>query len=231
MDWRLCTVIFLTILVIYLLSSYRKDCCVDSLRYGTMTQETMAYLRERLDRDLIDTLDELIDFLPTPSCNTSAYTMKELKYLQRVCNGATSAEKTLARKYDADALVGLREYAAEKSLDWAAVAANIESVHTIALLLKIHYNRPRPSQLGCALNMPVYALKSVSAHSPSYVSGHTLVAYYAARALSKKYPAHRDTLNRLADEVRLSREIGGWHYPSDCDGAIIVANYLAEKLK
>lgn len=230
MEWGICIIITLTILVIYLLSCYRKDCCVNSLKYGTVSQEHMAMLRKYMSKEVTEHFDNIMDFLPCPASNMSRETVDELCYLQKACNNATAEQKALAYKYDEGFSEAFFEYA-RSNLDGVNIddlKRKLGEVSAICMLIKLHYNRPRPYQLGAALNIPIYPLKSVTAHTPSYISGHTCQAYYLAWRIGKLHPDHKDRLVALAETVRKSREYGGWHFPSDNIGAILVAKYLAE---
>lgn len=82
--------------------------------------------------------------------------------------------------------------------------------------LKVVYNRPRPFQMAGYMNIPLYPiLQSSKAYSGSYPGGHVLLSLFGYHIFSRRYPhLKRDLLNFVVD-VKLSREEGGVHYPSD----------------
>ena len=85
------------------------------------------------------------------------------------------------------------------------------STNFIIIILKLLYNRARPKQVNKSIN----TLKSFSAQTPAYPSGHAFQAYYLAKVYSKKYPQQKEQLWRLADKCSLARVHAGLHYKSD----------------
>ena len=101
-----------------------------------------------------------------------------------------------------------------------------ESTKTI-LILKYHYNRPRPYQLGEHYGIPDFKIHNLdSAKTPAYPSGHTTQAYVIYHCLSKLYPSHSDSLKQIADFVSNSRIMARAHYPSDISFGKVVAKYI-----
>jgi len=101
----------------------------------------------------------------------------------------------------------------------------------LAMKLKVHYGRPRPYEL--ALHHDVYfkynkkIQKQGTAGTPSYPSGHTLAAYFAAYVASYVRPEFKNKLMKRAEMVAHSRIYEGLHFPSDNQFSIyIVENFL-----
>ena len=104
-------------------------------------------------------------------------------------------------------------------------------VETLAMKLKVHYKRPRPYEL--ALHHDVYfkynkkIQKKGTAGTPSYPSGHTMAAYFAAYVASYAKPELRNKLMKRAEMVARSRIYEGVHFPSDNQFSIfLVENVL-----
>ena len=100
---------------------------------------------------------------------------------------------------------------------------------TLAMKLKLYYNRPRPYQLAPHHGIDIKyndAIQKGTASTPSYPSGHTLSAYFAAFICSNMYPAFKNQFLQAAKMVADSRIYEGVHFPSDNDFSI----YLAEKV-
>ena len=103
-------------------------------------------------------------------------------------------------------------------------------VETLAIKLKLHYNRPRPYEL--ALRNKIYLRynkkiqKQGTAGSPSYPSGHTMIAYFAAHVAAFVKPELKDELLKRAEWVAYSRMYEGVHFRSDNDFSI----YLVENV-
>jgi membrane-associated phospholipid phosphatase len=83
------------------------------------------------------------------------------------------------------------------------------------------YNRARPHQVAPQLlnyengNL----LKSQSASTPSYPSGHAVQSYYLARHLALHFPAKRNEFIAIAKRISDIRIMAGLHFPSDRDFA------------
>jgi acid phosphatase (class A) len=77
--------------------------------------------------------------------------------------------------------------------------------------------RPRPYHLESKLQ-PLARI-----NSPSFTSGHTLWAFVQAYTWSLIVPEKKDQFLALAEEIRMSREIMGIHYPSDNEAARKIA--------
>tara|TARA_Y100001937_G_scaffold27415_1_gene39399 strand:- start:985 stop:1710 length:726 start_codon:yes stop_codon:yes gene_type:complete len=91
-------------------------------------------------------------------------------------------------------------------------------VEVLAMKLKMHFNRPRPFQMAEYYDVNLNYNKTIqhgAADAPSYPSGHTLSAYFAARVLSYLYPKYEDELLRRAMMVADSRIAEGVHFKSD----------------
>ena len=83
--------------------------------------------------------------------------------------------------------------------------------------MKWYFKRPRPYHLEPKLQ-PLTRIKS-----PSFASGHTLWSFTEAYIFSEIIPEKRELFLQKADEVRLSRELMGIHYPSDNEAGRVIA--------
>jgi membrane-associated phospholipid phosphatase len=81
----------------------------------------------------------------------------------------------------------------------------------IIRFFKIIINRARPQQINRELDV----LKSKTAFTPAYPSGHAFQAYYLARVLSSRYPEKAEMFSKIAEDCALARVYAGLHYPSD----------------
>jgi PAP2 superfamily len=92
----------------------------------------------------------------------------------------------------------------------------------VAMCLKEHYRRPRPSQL-CPLVEPMLDQPD----TPSYPSGHSLQARLIARCLDAAWPDYRQRhvlLTDLPTRIGENRVIAGIHYPLDAQGGMAAAD-------
>ena len=85
----------------------------------------------------------------------------------------------------------------------------MQDTRVMEFTIKYKLFRPRPYHLEPKLQ-PL-----VKINSPSFASGHTLWAFIQAFTWSEVVPEMQSKFIALAEEIRLSREIMGIHYPSD----------------
>jgi hypothetical protein len=96
---------------------------------------------------------------------------------------------------------------------------------------KSFFNVSRPNVLASKHGIPFKYDYLESAQTPSYPSGHTAQAYYAALLLADKYPLLREGLLNIAKMVEQSRVDRGVHYPSDNKAGKLLATVLYENKK
>lgn len=91
-------------------------------------------------------------------------------------------------------------------------------VEVLAMKLKMHYGRPRPYQIADYYGIELDYNKTIQhgkANAPSYPSGHTLAAYFAARVIGYIDSKYQDDLIEKAKMVADSRIAEGVHFKSD----------------
>ena len=95
------------------------------------------------------------------------------------------------------------------------------------------FQRPRPYHLADNMKMEFdfMPLHSDSMKSPAYPSGHSLQSRLLANHFSKKYPNHKEGLIKAAEECGMGRVYSGWHYPSDHDASVKLANEVSPKIQ
>lgn len=101
----------------------------------------------------------------------------------------------------------------------------------ITTMLKRIYNRARPAHIAPEVINEGNGtlLRSDSADTPSYPSGHAVQTYYLAKVLSRKFPAKTQPLMEVATKCANIRIMAGLHYPSDRDfGWGVVDHYLTD---
>lgn len=101
----------------------------------------------------------------------------------------------------------------------------------ITKMLKWFYNRARPAQIAPELINEANGtlLRSDSASTPAYPSGHAVQTYYLAKILARKFPAKTQAIMDVATKCANIRIMAGHHYPSDRDFAWwVVDRYLTD---
>ena len=97
--------------------------------------------------------------------------------------------------------------------------------------LKWGYNRARPAQIAPDLINEANGtlLRSESADTPAYPSGHAVQTYYLAKILARRFPAKTQALMEAATKCANIRIMAGLHYPTDRDfGWWVVDRYLTD---
>jgi len=193
---------------------------LDELRY-TGTPE--VYLKtSRSDFKYLDIDLEPLLNMPPPA-NSSERTKKELLEMKSFIEKEHSNEfKSNLEKMDQDpAKFVIDSY---QSLSGKPVPKEIlkfitsGDVEVLVMKLKMHYGRPRPYQLADYHGVNLNYNKKVqngAASTPSYPSGHTLAAYFAARIIGYVDPTHQEELIKKAEMVADSRTVEGVHFKSD----------------
>ena len=104
----------------------------------------------------------------------------------------------------------------------------IGGVRAIILILKYHYNRPRPFQVAQAKGLKLDSENLQSASTPSYPSGHAAQGRFIGRYLSDLYPEYGNELMKIGDDIAYSRNMAKVHYPSDSEFGKLIGDEMYE---
>ena len=166
-------------------------------------------------------INPLLNF--PPAKNSSDQTKRELLEMKAFMESDHSEDfKSNLKKMDEDpAGFIINEYkkisnksVPKKVLDFITGG----DVEVLAMKLKMHYNRPRPYQIADYYGIDLNYNKTIQhgeANAPSYPSGHTLAAYFAARVIGYIDPKYQEDLIKKAEMVADSRIAEGVHFKSD----------------
>lgn len=91
----------------------------------------------------------------------------------------------------------------------------VDDLNSLVIQLKSNYQRPRPFQVAYYTNQNLHPYESASAQSPSYPSGHAMIALFICNIVAHHYEDKKEELLKIAKQVADSRIILGLHYPSD----------------
>ena len=119
----------------------------------------------------------------------------------------------------------------EMSLAEMDVIMTNTRVMFITKMMKWFYNRARPAQIAPEIINEANGtlLRSDSAATPAYPSGHAVQTYYLAKILARKFPAKTQAIMDIATKCANIRIMAGHHYPSDRDFAWwVVDRYLTD---
>lgn len=193
---------------------------LDELKYTGTPEVFLKTSRsdfKYMDIDLAPLLN-----MPPPT-NSSKTTKMELMEVKRFMEQEHSEDfKSSLKKMDEDpAQFIIDSYGqlsgksiSKKLLDFI-IGGDVE---ILAMKLKMHYERPRPYQIAKHYGIDLKYNKEIqhgAAAAPSYPSGHTLSAYFAARVIGYVDPAYEDKLIEKSKMVADSRIAEGVHFKSD----------------
>ena len=186
------------------------------LIYGNPSYESVELIRNSiLLREWIKNgvFDKLIQY-EYPSENV---TKQELLYLLELSNNLDSSRLEKIVRLDRDLFGVMSDFLHSYGITHSKeqVYANIAVYDPIIDYLKVKFNRPRPFQTAAYYGIPLYPKIKTDASDSSYPSGHTFLSLCFYDYYSKRYPKLAPDLMNFAVDVKLSREEGGVHYPSD----------------
>ena len=166
--------------------------------------------------------------LPKPPSPDSKEAKEQMMKTISEVNDATDKEKQEYIHTDEDASYYIKEYMDNNDLDYNEDM--IEFIEDQCVPIIRHYkntfNYPRPYQLAEKYKVKLKKLKTGTASTPSYPSGHTVQPYVVANFYGKKYPGHKKNLRKMADKTAYGRVNAGLHYPMDYSAGIKLADSL-----
>jgi hypothetical protein len=195
---------------------------INQIFYGFPSKENGQYLDKAT---IYDKYYSQFTNTPFPA-NDSAETMKELYVISNALNDGKDKNVHLIidQQYYSYAL---KQFAKQGiNISDETLQKIILNVAPLVMRLKMHYQRPRPFQLGFLANIPLFPHGSTPAQAPAYPSGHGCQARYFALVLSHFFPEKEDFLIQLSDFIAYSRVSIGVHFPSDNAFGQAIAEYL-----
>lgn len=203
-----------------LMRSLSENLHLNTLCYGGLLPKHQVIVdRQESDPTTVLGRWDRKPLLPPPHPNASAETVIELNYIVEAQHLADKEDIAFGLSIDkpknhyawwsreVKSITG-RFHSPEK---FGMIAVNAEG---FLMHLKGHFDRARPYQLGPVLGKNIHMLLS-DPRTPSYPSGHSFEAYLFAFILGDEHPEHQADLIDLAEQVGVTRVIGGVHYPSD----------------
>jgi hypothetical protein len=171
--------------------------------------------------------------LPQPSANSSLETGKDLLTVQGATYlRANGIEKSI-KKHDTDPAFAAKRYMDIFGLEYDQqfIDKVLDESAYIVKTIKNNFNRPRPYQLAPYYDIELDVMRSRTAKTPAYPSGHSTQSRLIAEIYAAKYPEHRTNLIKAAEECGQGRIMAGFHYPSDHKAGVYLAKRLHSLLK
>ena len=184
--------------------------------YGNPSYESVEMIRNSIllrEWSRLGVFEPLKD-MPYPE---EMETRQELEYLVYLQQSVDSPRLAYCKRVDEQLFEVMSEFLASYGVTASAeeIYQSIQVYDPIIDYLKVVYNRPRPFQTAAAYGIPLYPLIKTNASDSSYPSGHTLLALFFRHIYMKRHPELGKELMRFVVDIKLTREQGGVHYPSD----------------
>jgi len=205
---------------------------LNDVTYGNPNQLAIDWMKKKCIGDaVIPVLDKTfgskLDF-PT---NESETTKEELNEVKRAISiiGEEENKSHLQRfiRYDKNLLQTINATFITKGLSVDDITRDVTvDITPTVYKLKMKYQRARPYQLAEYYKLKLFPYNSLTAHTPSYPSGHTIQAYCILNVIGNKYPETYQYCIKMIDDVAQSRISMGVHFPSDNDASYIIAREI-----
>lgn len=201
---------------------------LEKLKYGNLTSEQEVEIEN--DNSVFKNYSEYFINEPYPDVNK---TMVEISNLEKLIKSKTESDnwkdvKELITHVDNKSIDVLEMYVNDLGIefkrDYLQKISN--KLRPFVLSLKKHYNRPRPYQVACYTNQPLFPFASKTAHTPSYPSGHALQGYFLCKVIAFHNPEKEKELTEIAETIAKTREVLGVHYLSDN----LFSKYIVDEL-
>ena len=171
-----------------------------------------------------------LNIIPKPQDHRSDAVKKELLYLKKLNKSLTKKQIKKINYYD-NGEYNFHSFLKKHGYDTNLklfIAMDNELAHVIHNI-KHEINRPRPFQTALYHKVDLFPLKSLTAWSGSYPSGHGFQAVFWYKYYSYKFPKIKSKLKIFCKEYADSRIYAGYHYPSDNLVSKKLAKYFFEK--
>ena len=124
----------------------------------------------------------------------------------------------------------IRKYMDDNDLEYddATVRKLVEIGAGVGRFYKNKFQRARPWDLTEPLGIDMEIMEpSEPTMTPAYPSNHSLQSRLVAEYYGKKYREHYEELVKAADQVGFGRIKAGWHFPSDHQAGVKIAEHVA----
>ena len=205
------------ILIIYLYTVHLFSLVGILMIYGNPSYASVELIKQSIlvrEWNRLGVFDEL-KRMPYPDEETTQRELWELVELQKTVD---SVRLQYCKKVDVNLFGVMSEFLSSYGVTESAeqIKQNVDIYEPVIDYLKVIYNRPRPFQTAGVYGIPLYPLlEAKTAGTASYPGGHTLQSLFFRHIYMKRHPELSKDLMRFVLDIKLTREQGGVHYPSD----------------
>jgi len=209
---------------------------VNKVTYGNLNFEQLETLKQKCIADeVIPILDEKYGKQLDFPLNNSESVKQELNEMVVQVSSMEDSENiehyARFKRYDRSLAQSIISAFQTRGVDAEELVGNVfDDISPAIMKLKQKYQRPRPYQLAQYYKLKLFPYVTVSGHSPSYPSGHTIQTYVAMNIIGNKNPEAYGFCQKFIEDVANSRVYLGLHFPSDNDASFIIGQEIL-KLK
>ncbi len=181
--------------------------------------------RKRISKKckILKGFEESIPDLSYPKIGTARFE-EDIAEVRR-CVREPSLSKSFLKLSNKNSESVFRKFLKESKFEWSTLDDVLEELDGVLLRLKFKYRRSRPIEY---FEENGEEIKTKTAHSPSFPSGHTAFAYFLCDVLSDMYPEKQMSLQTLAEMIGQSRIENGVHFPSDVSAGRLIGEMAAK---
>ena len=209
---------------------------VNKISYGNLNIEQLELLQKKcIADDVIPILDKKYGSQLDFPLNNSESVIQELNEMVGQVSSMEGDDNiehyARFKRYDKNLSQAILSSFATKGVDVEELLISVfEDISPTIMKLKQKYQRPRPYQLANYYKLKLFPYPTISGHSPSYPSGHTIQAYVLMNIIGNKNPETYAFCQKYIRDVANSRVYLGVHFPSDNDVSFIIGEEIL-KLK
>lgn len=208
----------------------------NSITYGNLNQSQLNNLKKNcLADEVLPILEKKYSKQLEFPTNDSQTTKSELNEIVSKINILKEEENKdfidRYNRYDKNLKQSIISVFQQKGIDVEELVLNIfADISPLIIKLKQKYQRPRPYQLAEYYKLSLFSFPTISGHSPSYPSGHTLQSFCSLRIIGNRHPSAYNFCLDLINDIAYSRVYLGVHFPSDNDASFLIGKEIL-KLK
>jgi hypothetical protein len=209
---------------------------LDALINSNPTDDVLEYLKKGDYQSTVDYCKKIpFPRTSTPACKDE---IRELILLRNDPEMNEMTKKSNFMHLDADPVESITFMVmkfmpedTDRQMISSLISDISEQVKPVALRIKYHFNRPRPSVAAAYHKAPLFAHCSASSAHPSYPSYGVMLAKSVAIVISSRYPHLTQDMDDMVHYVWMGKKTLGLNYHSDCELSLIASEMISKDEK